>query len=138
MVLVEKMNSLLYQDVLPDSLLPVTPLITSGDLTFQQINASDAYSVLYKILHEGECGKNSSMAISESRPESNGSLCGILAQDVYKNGRQYRSKFDPKTATKNCWNNVDPETFEALSGSMNRRLMRTIEKKEVPISLTKE
>ncbi|GBM51927.1 hypothetical protein AVEN_1509-1 [Araneus ventricosus] len=54
-VLVEnKMNSALYQDILPDSLLPVTPLIISGDLTFQQINASDAYSVLCKILYEGE------------------------------------------------------------------------------------
>ncbi|GBM83085.1 hypothetical protein AVEN_73084-1 [Araneus ventricosus] len=47
-----KMNSVLYQDILPGSLLPVTPLNTSGDLTFQQINASDAYSVL--ILYEGE------------------------------------------------------------------------------------
>ncbi|GIX93615.1 hypothetical protein CEXT_341901 [Caerostris extrusa] len=34
-----KMNSMLHQDMLVDSWLPVTPLITSGDLTYQQDNA---------------------------------------------------------------------------------------------------
>ncbi|GBM83223.1 hypothetical protein AVEN_265612-1 [Araneus ventricosus] len=40
--------------MLPDSLLPVILLITSGDWSFQQINASDAYFLLYKILFEGK------------------------------------------------------------------------------------
>ncbi|GBM49819.1 hypothetical protein AVEN_238177-1 [Araneus ventricosus] len=69
-VLIEnKMISVLEQSILPDSLLPVTLLITSG-------NTSDVYLMLYKILHEGERGKNSSMAISESRPECNGRPLG--------------------------------------------------------------
>ncbi|GBN42332.1 hypothetical protein AVEN_212816-1 [Araneus ventricosus] len=68
--------ALLAKDILPNSLLPVALLIPSGDWTFQQINASDAYSVLYKILYAGERGKDSSMAILEFRPESNGRSLG--------------------------------------------------------------
>ncbi|GBM68224.1 hypothetical protein AVEN_96146-1 [Araneus ventricosus] len=56
-------------------------------------------------------------------------LWGILAQDVHKNGRLYRSKSDIKAAIKNCWNNIDTDTFDALPGSMNRRLMQTLEKR---------
>ena len=36
----EKMNSIMYQDMLGDNLLPIAPLITSGNWTFQQDNAS--------------------------------------------------------------------------------------------------
>ncbi|GBN15056.1 Transposable element Tc3 transposase [Araneus ventricosus] len=35
-----KINSELYQDILVDKLLPISPLITSGDCTFQQNKAS--------------------------------------------------------------------------------------------------
>ncbi|GBN50539.1 hypothetical protein AVEN_176990-1 [Araneus ventricosus] len=61
---------------MPDSVLPFTLLITAGDWTFQQINPPDVYSVLYKILYEGERGTDSSMAISESGPEYNGRPLG--------------------------------------------------------------
>ncbi|GBM82011.1 hypothetical protein AVEN_51856-1 [Araneus ventricosus] len=102
-VLVEsKMNSVLYQDTLPGSLLPVTPLITTEDWTLQQINASDVYSVLYKVLYEAESEKNFSMVISESRPESNGRPSGHSGSRFLQEGRQYRSKPDLKTEIKNC------------------------------------
>ncbi|GBM32658.1 hypothetical protein AVEN_89651-1 [Araneus ventricosus] len=65
-----KMNSVLYQDVLPDSLSPVNHIMTSGVWTFQQVNALGAYFLLYTILYEVERGKNSSIAVSKSGPES--------------------------------------------------------------------
>ena len=36
----EKMNSIVYQDMLGDNLLSIAPLITSGNWTFQQDSAS--------------------------------------------------------------------------------------------------
>ncbi|GBM04560.1 hypothetical protein AVEN_93961-1 [Araneus ventricosus] len=78
-----KMNLVFYLDrVLPDSLLPVTPPITLGDWTFQKINASDEYPVLYEILYEGEFGKDVSMAISECRLNLMEDLWGISTLDV--------------------------------------------------------
>ena len=35
-----KINAVKYQDMLGDTLLPNAPLVTSGDWTFQQDNAS--------------------------------------------------------------------------------------------------
>ena len=43
-VMHKKMNSIMYQDMLGDNLLPIAPLITSGNWTFQQDNASDHVS----------------------------------------------------------------------------------------------
>ncbi|GBO27350.1 hypothetical protein AVEN_113070-1 [Araneus ventricosus] len=65
---------LLDDDILSNSLLTVNFLITSGDWTFQQINSSDAYFVLYKILYEVERCKWPSQ---ESLPESNGRPLGL-------------------------------------------------------------
>ncbi|GBN69958.1 hypothetical protein AVEN_72435-1 [Araneus ventricosus] len=109
--------------MLADSLLPVPPRITEGDRTFPQDNSSLQISCC-KILDKSERSKNSPIAISESRTESTGKLLGILARYVYKNGRLYRSNSDLKAEIKYCWNSVNPDTFQALSGSMNRRLMQ--------------
>ncbi|GBM48151.1 hypothetical protein AVEN_260962-1 [Araneus ventricosus] len=76
---------------MPDSVLPVTLLITAGYWTLQQINAPDVYSVLYKILYEGERGTDSSMAISESDMNIMEDLWGILAQYCYKHGKSLPS-----------------------------------------------
>ncbi|GIX87486.1 hypothetical protein CEXT_389091 [Caerostris extrusa] len=62
-----KMNSVLYQDMLADSLLPVTLLITSRDWTFQQYNTSEHISCFYKILDGGEL-------IHPERPSRNPNL----------------------------------------------------------------
>lgn len=124
-----KMNSIMYQDMLGDNLLPIAPLITSGDWTFQQDNASVHVSKSTKAWLEANQVK--CLEWPARSPDLNviENLWGILARNVYKNGRQFNSKLELMNAIKNCWNNIDASTLCGLIDSMNKRLVTVIEKK---------
>ncbi|GBO18960.1 hypothetical protein AVEN_136128-1 [Araneus ventricosus] len=61
--------------------------------------------------------------ISESRPESNGRSLRYSGSSVRLQewATVQKQVCDLKTAIKYCYNNIDPDTFETMSGSMNRR-----------------
>ena len=115
----EKMNSIMYQDMLGDNLLPIAPLITSGSWTFQQNNASFYFSKSIKSCLKANQVKY--LPWPARGPDLNAieNIWGILARNVYKNGRQFHSKLDLMNAIKNCWKNIDASTLCGLTDSMN-------------------
>ncbi|GBM88997.1 hypothetical protein AVEN_145118-1 [Araneus ventricosus] len=120
--------------MLTNSLLPISPLITSGDWIFQQDKASVHMSCSINSWMKANEVKSLQWPSRNSKLNPMGYLSDILALDVYKNGQQHRAKSDLKTRIKNCCNN-DPDIFHALSGYMKRLLIQVNRKRMFPHQL---
>uniref|UniRef100_A0A158P4H4 Tc1-like transposase DDE domain-containing protein n=1 Tax=Tetranychus urticae TaxID=32264 RepID=A0A158P4H4_TETUR len=125
-----KMNSDDYQDILANYLLPVGPLITSGDYTLMQDNAPIHRSKSTKDwLEVNEVKILPWPALSpDLNPIEN--LWGWMTRQVcYGQGRQFRSIPELKTAIVETWSNVPSELRESLIGSMKNRMLKVIQAK---------
>jgi transposase len=121
-----RMNSGKYQELLRLQLLPVAHNIGGQNWIFQQDNAS---------IHCSRSTKNwfsvQNIRILDwpSRsPDLNPieNLWGIIVRDIYKNGRQFNSVPELKTAIKQSWLNIPDETREKLVESMSKRIYDVI------------
>ena len=122
-----KMTSIDYQDILADHLLPVAPLITSGDYIFMQDNAPIHRSTSTKSWLEANEVKT--LDWPPLSPDLNPieNLWGYLSRKVYGNGRQFTSIPALKAEIVKCWSEVTPELRTNLILSMKDRLIKVIQ-----------
>lgn len=124
-----KMNSESYVDILADNLLPIAPLITSGDYLFQQDNAAVHVSESSRSWFEANFVKLLEWPAQSPDLNPMENLWGILAREVYKNGMQYKNKQELMTSIKKAWKNIPKNVLKELTNSMTSRLIKVIEKK---------
>ena len=53
-------------------------------------------------------------------------LWGIMANEMYKNGRQYDRISDLKASLIECWNNISDDVLKKLINSMKDRIFEVI------------
>ena len=122
-----RMNSDDYQDILADYLLPVGPLITSGDYIFMQDNAPIHCSGSTKSWLE--VNQVQTLPWPPLSPDLNPieNLWGWLTRRVYAHGRQFCSISDFKHTIVESWSEVTPELRKNLISSMKSRMMKVIQ-----------
>ena len=125
----QTMNSLCYQKVLEDNLLPVIEQICGNDGIFQQDNAPVHNSRSTK---QWFTSKNLQVLPWPSRsPDLNPieNVWGLLSRAVYRQGRQFNCKADLKNAIRTEWSKLDQSKIRSLVTSMKNRLIEVIAKK---------
>ena len=86
------LNSESYIDMLVESLLPKTPLITGGDYLFQQDNASCHVSCVSRSCFEAKSVKLLDWIARSPDLNPIQNLQSTLAREMYKNRTQYANK----------------------------------------------
>lgn len=121
-----RINSKYYQNMLQTYLLPIGPVIGGENYVFMQDNAS-----VHKSKSTMEWLAKADIKVMEwpSRsPDLNPieNLWGILVRKVYKDGRQFSSISELKSAILDAWDDLGPETFQKLVQSMPNRVFEVI------------
>ncbi|KHJ88486.1 transposase [Oesophagostomum dentatum] len=120
------MNSVEYQDILKNSLLPYLHCHRRHKFIFQQDNAA---------VHSSQSTKTwlNSHGVSVLRwpscsPDLNPveNLRGILVRAVYAGGRQYAFTEALKKSIPEAWRSISPELIEKLIGSMTQRIFESL------------
>lgn len=125
----KKVDSAAYQDMLAENLLPIAPLITSGDYLFQQDNATIHVSSASKSWFEVNFVKLLDWPSRSPDLNPMENMWSILCHEIYKNGKQYDCKSALISAIKCAWENLPKQTLQKLSESMTSRMIKIIEKK---------
>lgn len=121
-----RMNSKKYTELQEDSLIPFADEHHEEDLIFQQDNAAIHVSRESKSWFEG---KGIDLLEWPARsPDLNPieNLWGIVAREVYKNGKQYGTVQALEVGIRNAWREVRIETLETLVNSMPNRLFNLV------------
>lgn len=123
-----RMDSLEYQRVLSNHLLPYLTAHPEKEFIFQQDNAAIHVSRSTKTWFE-EHGV-SVMEWPARSPDLNvmENMWGLLVRQVYAENRQYNSVGELKVAILTAWRDIRLETLENLINSMPNRIYKTINK----------
>lgn len=122
-----RMNSEDYQEVLNEFMLPVIHEYCGSEAEFQQDNAS---------IHSSKSTKNwlrdnriNVMEWPARSPDLNPieNAWADLSRNVYRNGRQFRSIPELKSAIESEWSKLDQTKIQNLILSMKDRLVEVIE-----------
>ena len=123
-----KMDSLEYQDVLKNNLLPFFRRHKHRKLTYQQDNATihSSRSTIAYLASE----KIDVMKWPACSPDANiiENVWGILVRRVYANGQQYATTNDLKAAIIKEWEKLDTGLIRKLYDSMPNRIFDIISK----------
>jgi hypothetical protein len=124
-----KMNSLDYQGILGEYLLPEISASPNAKFVFQQDNAAIHTSRSTKLwLESHQIRVLPWPALSpDLNPIEN--LWGLLVRKIYSHGRQFRTISDLKTMIVNEWNSIPQELTDSLVTSMKDRMIKVIEAK---------
>lgn len=121
-----KMNAAQYVELLDSELVSSGENFHGDNWTFQQDNAP-----IHSAKHTKDFLNSRGIptlqwpAVSpDLNPMEN--LWSILSQNVYKNGRQFHSLKDLRSAIKEEWNKIDVNILQNLVRSMPRRLCQVI------------
>ena len=119
-----RMNSLDYQDVLQNNLLPY--LHANPQMTFQHDNAPIHSSNSTRLWLQSN--NVNTMPWPACSPDLNPieNLWGILVREVYKSGKQFSTVQELKNAILIAWRTLNPIVLKNLSLSMNSRLFQLI------------
>lgn len=123
-----RMNSKDYNDMLEDNLIPFVDEFHAEDLIFQQDNA--AIHVSRESISWFE-GKEIDLLEWPARsPDLNPieNLWGILARDVYRNGKQYTTIQELEVGVRNAWRETRIQVLETLVNSMPKRVYELVKK----------
>lgn len=123
-----RMNSLEYQQVLSNCLLPYFDAHREKNFIFQQDNAAIHVSRSTKTWFE-EHGVPV-MEWPARSPDLNvmENMWGLLVRQVYAENRQFNSVDELKVSILNAWRDIRIETLEKLINSMPNRIYQTINK----------
>lgn len=118
-----------YISTLEENLLPVIESCSPGRALFQQDNCSihTAKSTKAWLMQE-----NINLMTWPSRsPDLNPmeNLWGILARQVYSNGRQFDNRASLVERIKNCWSELSNEVLSSLVQSMKSRCVKVLTNK---------
>jgi hypothetical protein len=121
-----RMDSKTYQELLRDNLLPFAANIGGQEWVFQQDNAPiHASNSTKKWFNDHQIRV---LEWPSRSPDVNPieNLWGIIVREVYKNGQQYESVQDLKTAIKRVWDRISEEIRQKLVESMENRIFEVI------------
>lgn len=121
-----KMDSIEYQEVLTDKLLPFLKRFRRIPITYQQDNASIHAS---KSTQQWLESKNIDVlkwpaCSPDLNPMEN--MWGIIVRRIYANNKQYENVASLKTAIIKAWNEIEQETVDNLVNSMSKRIFDVI------------
>lgn len=123
-----RMNSGKYLELLEDVLIPFTEDVMPENFVFQQDNAAIHVSKQsLKWFSERDISLLDWPARSpDLNPIEN--LWGILARQVYKGGRQFKTVRELESAVREAWSLIPDTTLQKLVKSMPNRIFETIQK----------
>ena len=128
-VMVGKQDSAKYVEVLQSYLMPFADAHIGTRWIFQQDNAAIHRSRLtMEWLNEKQVRVMGWPARSpDLNPIEN--LWGILAMEVYENGRQFNSVSQLRDCVMQCWEDIGRGTLNKLINSMHKRCEETLRKR---------
>lgn len=128
------LNSVKYQSILKDNLIPCTSRISGPKYRFQQDGAS---------CHRSQATRSwlrrSNIDVLDWPPYSPDmniieNLWGIMARKVYPDGKVYLSLDALEAACRNCWSEITQDYITSLFDSMPRRINELVQSKGGPTS----
>ena len=121
-----RMNSVGYQDMLREHLLPMAPVIAGREWIFLQDNAS---------IHRSHSTKNwfhdnnvISLDFPARSPDLNPieNLWAYLVRQIYANGQQYKTVANLRDSIVTVWNQTAQNYFQRLVDSMPERMYSVV------------
>lgn len=121
-----RMNGEKYVELLEEELINILDESGEQELIFQQDNASIHRAK--KVADWFSAQKIPIMAWPSRSPDLNPieNIWGVLARDVYKNGRQFNTTAELKEAIRHAWVNLPSTTLTKVVESMPNRLCEVL------------
>lgn len=127
MIVSTRMNSERYTELLNEGLVPFVKNKMGTDGIFQQDNAPIHVSRHSKAWFEARGFELLEWPALSTDLNPIENLWGIMAREVYRNGKQYDNIRALEVAIKNTWRKIKLTTLESLINSMPSRLISVIE-----------
>jgi hypothetical protein len=121
-----RMDSVRYQKILKDNLLPSASKISGRGWIFQHDNAAVHSSNSTKQWIDNH--KIRTLDWPSRSPDLNPmeNLWGIVSRDVYKNGKQYNNVSQLKNEIQVAWSGISIDTLQNLNHSMKNRVCEVL------------
>ena len=132
-----KQNSLKYVGTLDQYLFPMCDKFGYDAVIFQQDNAPLHTSRLTKTFFQERNLKVLRWPAHSRDLNPIENMWGLLAREVYSNGKQYFSVQELKDALNKAWNKLDKKSLKPFLDSLKNRVQELIIKKENKISIGK-